>query len=218
MMNLNLFTSPQFGKASIEALSQDTYLLANFAAPFKNLLIPALKTVSYSAPFRHMTVRGGHKMSVAMTNCGDFGWISDRNGYRYDPIDPLTEKPWPSMPSVFLELATRALILAGFDNFKPNACLINRYDIGAKMSLHQDQDELDLNHPIVSVSLGITAIFLLGGLERTDKPQRVLLQHNDVLVWGGVDRMRFHGILPVKDALHSTFGRTRINLTFRKAN
>jgi DNA oxidative demethylase len=162
-------------------------------------------------------VPGGHQMSVAMTNCGAAGWVTDRSGYRYDCSDPETGKPWPAMPASFRELAGHAADAAGFDRFSPEVCLVNRYAPGARMSLHQDKDELDLGAPIVSVSLGLPAIFLFGGLKRSDKPVRFRLQHGDVAVWGGPARLAFHGVAPLADGEHPLLGRQRINLTFRKA-
>jgi alkylated DNA repair protein (DNA oxidative demethylase) len=156
-------------------------------------------------------------MSVAMTNCGGIGWVTDRTGYRYDALDPESGKPWPAMPSSFRELAGQAAAQAGFDRFSPDACLINRYQPGARMSLHQDKDELDFGAPIVSVSLGLPAIFLFGGLKRSDKASRFRLQHGDIAVWGGPARLLFHGVAPLADGEHPVMGRQRINLTFRKA-
>jgi alkylated DNA repair protein (DNA oxidative demethylase) len=156
-------------------------------------------------------------MSVAMTNAGPLGWVSDRRGYRYDPIDPDSGRPWPPMPAVFLQLADAAAAHAGFTGFVPDACLLNRYEAGARLSLHQDRDERDLGQPIVSVSLGIPAVFLFGGLQRADRPQRVPLAHGDVVVWGGPARLRYHGVLPLKPHHHPLLGETRINLTFRRA-
>jgi alkylated DNA repair protein (DNA oxidative demethylase) len=157
-------------------------------------------------------------MSVAMTNCGAAGWVTDRSGYRYDGIDPQSGKPWPEMPSVFRELAGRAAAAAGFDDFLPDACLINRYQPGARMSLHQDKDERDFGSPIVSVSLGLPAIFLFGGPERSDRPRRFRLEHGDIVVWGGPSRLFFHGVAPLADGEHNLLGRQRINLTFRRAH
>lgn len=220
MCNLNLFnrSDTKLEQSSEERLGKETYLLHNFTMPFEKSLLPALETVIAAANFRQMKTRRGFTMSVAMTNCGDLGWISDSKGYRYSKIDPITKKSWPCIPEVFFDLASSAAIAAGFNNFVPDACLINRYEVGAKMALHQDQDELDFNQPIVSISLGIPAIFLLGGLTKADKTQRILLSHGDVLVWGGADRLRFHGVLPIKSAMHPLFGNSRINLTFRKAH
>jgi alkylated DNA repair protein (DNA oxidative demethylase) len=155
-------------------------------------------------------------MQVAMTNCGTFGWCSDRRGYRYDRNDPHTGVPWPALPPVFLALAANAAREAGFDGYLPDACLINRYAPGNRLSLHQDRDEDDRVAPIVSVSLGLPATFLFGGFARSDRTVRVPLQHGDVVVWGGVDRMRFHGVSPVKPGRHEVVGEQRINLTFRK--
>jgi alkylated DNA repair protein (DNA oxidative demethylase) len=163
-----------------------------------------------------MITPGGHRMSVAMTNCGHLGWVTDRRGYRYDANDPEAQKPWPAMPPSFRELARQAAARAGFGAFSPDACLVNRYQPGAKMSLHQDKDELDFGAPIVSVSLGLPAIFLFGGLKRGDKPRRFRLEHGDVVVWGGAARLVYHGVAPLADGEHVLMGRQRINLTFRK--
>jgi alkylated DNA repair protein (DNA oxidative demethylase) len=165
-----------------------------------------------------MVTPGGFRMSVAMTNCGTYGWITDKKGYRYTSVDPLSNQPWPSMPQIFLDLANLAAAEAEFFNFVPDACLINCYEPGAKLSLHQDKDEKNLNEPVVSVSLGIPATFLFGGVHRSDKQQRIRLEHGDVVVWGGPSRLNYHGILPIKEAIHELVGRQRINLTFRKAN
>jgi alkylated DNA repair protein (DNA oxidative demethylase) len=155
-------------------------------------------------------------MSVAMTNCGERGWVSDRSGYRYDAVDPETQRPWPAMPQLFRTLAQDAAAAAGYAGFAPDACLINRYLPGTRLSLHQDRDELDLRAPIVSVSLGLPAVFLWGGLRRADRPTRVRLAHGDVVVWGGPSRLVFHGIAPLAEGDHALTGRERINLTFRK--
>ena len=192
-------------------------LLRGFARSFEADLIAALRDIEAQAPFRHMVTPGGHQMSVAMTNCGSFGWVTDRTGYRYDPNDPDTGTPWPPMPASFRVLAGQAAAEAGFDGFAPEVCLINRYVPGARMSLHQDRDELDLGAPIVSVSLGLPAIFLFGGLQRSDKTRRFRLEHGDVVVWGGPARLIFHGVAPLADGEHVLMGRQRINLTFRKA-
>ena len=164
-----------------------------------------------------MITPGGFRMSVAMTNCGVLGWVSDRSGYRYDVMDPEGSQPWPPMPDPFLRLATRAAAKAGFQKFVPDACLINRYDPGARLTLHQDKNELDYDQPIVSVSLGLPATFLFGGLKRADKTIRVQLRHGDVVVWGGPARLRYHGVLQLKEGHHPLTGGHRINLTFRKA-
>ena len=192
-------------------------LLRGFARSFETDLIADINAIVAQAPFRHMVTPGGHAMSVAMTNCGNAGWVTDRSGYRYDPGDPLTGKPWPAMPPSFSELAGQAAAQAGFPSFSPDACLINRYQPGAKMSLHQDRDEHDFGAPIVSVSLGLSAIFLFGGSKRSDKPQRYRLEHGDIVVWGGPARLNFHGVAPLADGEHPLLGRQRINLTFRKA-
>jgi alkylated DNA repair protein (DNA oxidative demethylase) len=198
-------------------LGPDASVLSGFALPEETALLAALQDVEANAPFRHMVTPGGYRMSVAMTNCGPLGWVTDRTGYRYVSVDPLSGLPWPPMPESFLRLATAAASEAGFINFAPDACLINRYEPGAKMSLHQDKDERDFHQPIVSVSLGIPAVFLFGGERRADKTIRVRLMHGDVVVWGGATRLRYHGVMPLKEDNHSSLGRYRINLTFRKA-
>jgi alkylated DNA repair protein (DNA oxidative demethylase) len=199
-----------------EIMAERAMLLRGFARRIEADLIAALREIVAQAPFRHMVTPGGHTMSVAMTNCGSQGWVTDRRGYRYDAIDPETGKPWPLMPASFRDLAARAAGQTGFNGFAPQACLINRYVPGAKMSLHQDKDELDLAAPIVSVSLGIPATFLFGGLSRSDKPNRYRLEHGDIAVWGGPSRLMFHGVAPLADGEHPVLGRQRINLTFRK--
>ena len=155
-------------------------------------------------------------MSVAMTNCGSYGWVTDRTGYRYDAADPESGKAWPRMPHAFFTLAQDAATSAGFEDFQPDACLVNRYETGARLSLHQDKNEHDFNAPIVSVSLGLPAIFLWGGLRREDKTIRIPLIHGDVMVWGGPARLRYHGVRPVTEGYHPQTGPYRINLTFRK--
>jgi DNA oxidative demethylase len=216
-MTSDLFDSVGDLRASQEAIVEGAILLRGFVRPVESELISALRAITEQAPFRHMQTPGGHRMSVAMTNCGGFGWITDRGGYRYDALDPRSGKPWPAMPPVFCDLAARAADSAGFVGFAPDACLINRYAPGARMSLHQDRDETDFSNPIVSVSLGLPAIFLFGGLKRSDKPQRFRLEHGDVVVWGGPARLVFHGVAPLADGEHVLLGRQRINLTFRKA-
>ncbi|HEX7790829.1 MAG TPA: DNA oxidative demethylase AlkB [Afipia sp.] len=198
------------------AIAPGAVLLTGFARPLEASLIAEVRGVIQDAPFRHLVTPGGHRMSVAMTNSGNVGWVSDRTGYRYSAIDPDSRRAWPPMPAVFSDLATRAAAKAGFPDFCPDACLVNRYEPGAKMSLHQDKDELDLDAPIVSVSLGLPATFLFGGLNRADKPARYRLVHGDVLVWGGPSRLVYHGVAPLADGEHPLLGRQRINLTFRK--
>ena len=198
-------------------MAEGAVLLRGLAKPFESDLIAALRDIAGQAPFRHMLTPGGHQMSVAMTNCGSLGWVTDCTGYRYDKDDPNTGKPWPAMPSSFRELAARAADRAGFGAFAPDACLINRYQPGARMSLHQDRDEQDFGAPIISVSLGLPAIFLFGGLKRSGKPRRFRLEHGDVVAWGGPARLAFHGVAPLADGEHALMGRQRINLTFRKA-
>ena len=198
-------------------MAEGAVLLRGFARASESELIGALRDIAGLAPFRHMVTPGGHSMSVAMSNCGNLGWVTDRSGYRYDTNDPETGKPWPAMPASFCHLAGQAAAQAGFQDFSPDACLINRYEPGARMSLHQDRDEDDFGAPIVSVSLGLPAIFLFGGSKRSDKPRRFRLEHGDVVVWGGPSRLVFHGVAPLADGEHALMGRQRINLTFRKA-
>lgn len=200
-----------------ESLGEGAALLRGFALRHERAILRALNGMIRAAPWRHMVTPGGLRMSVAMSNCGELGWVSDRRGYRYAPEDPQSGQPWPAMPRAFAQLARDAAAQAGFENFDPDACLVNRYDPGAKLSLHQDRNERDLGQPIVSVSLGLPATFLFGGLRRTDKPMRVPLAHGDVVAWGGASRMRYHGVLPLKGGTHPQLGSCRINLTFRKA-
>lgn len=201
-----------------ETLAPGAIVLRGFALTHQHELLAAVDTITAQSPFRHLVTPGGHTMSVAMTNSGPLGWVSDRSGYRYDPVDPQTGKPWPSMPGVFLDLAARAASAGGFEGFGPDACLVNRYEPGARLTLHQDRDEGNYAHPIVSVSLGVPAVFLFGGERRADRQQRVPLVHGDVVVWGGPSRLRFHGVQPIKAAQHPLLGALRINLTFRKAS
>jgi alkylated DNA repair protein (DNA oxidative demethylase) len=213
----DLFESVADVRPSREVMAEGAVLLRGFAQPVEAELITALRDIAAQAPFRHMVTPGGHRMSVAMTNCGRYGWVTDRKGYRYDANDPETAKPWPAMPASFRQLAGQAAARAGFDGFAPDACLVNRYEPAARMSLHQDKDETDFSAPIVSVSLGLPAIFLFGGMKRSDKPRRFRLEHGDVVVWGGPTRLFFHGVAPLADGEHASMGRQRINLTFRKA-
>lgn len=216
-MTADLFESVADARPPQQAMAEGAVLLRGFAKPFETGLIADIGDIVAQAPFRHMMTPGGHEMSVAMTNCGHAGWVTDRSGYRYDANDPEGGKPWPEMPPSFRELAGQAAAEAGFAKFLPDVCLINRYQPGARMSLHQDKDELDFGVPIVSVSLGLPAIFLFGGLKRSDKPRRYRLEHGDVAVWGGPARLAFHGVAPLADGEHAVMGRQRINLTFRKA-
>jgi alkylated DNA repair protein (DNA oxidative demethylase) len=198
-------------------LGPGALVLGGFALPFEAALVAAIAEVEASAPFRNMLTPGGRRMSVAMTSCGAFGWVTDRAGYRYVTEDPRTGRAWPAMPSVIAELGARAAERAGFPGFAPDACLVNRYEPGARMTLHQDRDERDFSQPIVSVSLGLPAVFLWGGERRTDRARRVALAHGDVVVWGGPARLRFHGVQPLADGVHPLLGRQRLNLTLRRA-
>jgi alkylated DNA repair protein (DNA oxidative demethylase) len=210
----DLFDSVQEEKA---ALGSDAMVLRGFASDIEAELLAALRAVTALAPFRQMVTPGGYTMSVAMTNCGAAGWVTDSSGYRYTKQDPVSGNPWPPMPAIFLSLATRAAAVAGFEAFLPDACLINRYAPGAKLSLHQDKNETDFTAPIVSVSLGLPAKFLFGGLRRNDPVTRVELRHGDVVVWGRSARLAYHGVDTLKDGDHPATGRCRFNLTLRKA-
>lgn len=200
-----------------QRLGPAAMVLRGFALPYVRDAISAIDFIDAISPFRHMMTPGGFTMSVALTNCGSLGWTTDRRGYRYTSIDPDTGKPWPLMPAVFARLARDAAQAAGFPDFEPDACLVNRYAPGARLSLHQDKNERDYDAPIVSVSLGMPATFLFGGDTRNSPTVKVPLQHGDVMVWGGVDRLRYHGVMPLKDQPHSLLGHQRINFTFRKA-
>jgi DNA oxidative demethylase len=217
LLAADLFASIPDVRPPREAMAEGAVLLRGFARPVETDLIAGIDEIVAQAPFRHMVTPGGHRMSVAMTNCGGAGWVTDRSGYRYNGVDPQSRQAWPPMPASFGALAARAAAEAGFGGFSPDACLINRYQPGARMSLHQDRDEDDFSAPIVSVSLGLPAIFLFGGLQRSDKPRRFRLEHGDIVVWGGPSRLAFHGIAPLADGEHALMGRQRINLTFRKA-
>lgn len=201
----------------IESLAQGAKLLRGFASADAALLVECIHQIAAASPFRHMVTPGGFRMSVAMTNCGQAGWITDRKGYRYDGIDPTTGNPWPEIPPPFVELAKTASAVSGFPNFEPDACLINRYEPGARLTLHQDRNEIDYTAPIVSVSLGLPATFLFGGDTRKERHRRYRLESGDVVVWGGPARLAFHGVTPLPDGEHPLTGRCRFNLTFRKA-
>ena len=216
-MTLPLFGEMERAPARQE-LGPGAALLRGFAEADAVALIGAVQDITARAPFRNMITPGGFRMSVAMTNSGALGWVTDRTGYRYDPVDPESGERWPPMPKLFARLASNAAAAVGFDSFIPDACLINRYEPGARLTLHQDRNEVDFGQPIVSVSLGLPAVFEFGGLHRKDKPVRLRLEHGDVVVWGGPDRLRYHGVLPLKEGHHSLVGPYRINLTFRKAS
>ena len=200
-----------------EDIATGAVLLRGQALPLEDDILAALQAVTAQAPFRRMVTPGGFVMSVAMTNCGAAGWITDRTGYRYDGVDPESGLPWPALPKPFLAVAIGAATEAGYPDFVPDACLINRYEPGTRLSLHQDKNERDMQHPIVSVSLGLPATFQFGGLKRTDAIRKYALRHGDVAVWGGPSRLCYHGVPALKDGLHDKLGRVRINLTFRGA-
>lgn len=213
----DLFADQQDALPAKEQLAAGTWLLRGFALPFVEEVLASLRGILRQAPFRQMVTPGGLTMAVALTNCGELGWISDRHGYRYGRLDPDSGEPWPAMPEGFLRLAGEAAAAAGYPGFVPDACLINRYLPGTRLSLHQDKNERDFAAPIVSVSLGVPAVFLFGGSARADKVQRIALRHGDVMVWGGEDRLRYHGVLALKEANHPLLGQRRINITLRKA-
>jgi DNA oxidative demethylase len=213
----DLFSAADCTLPARATLADGAVLLRGFALGQAESLLAAVNAVAAAAPFRRMQTPSGHTMSVAMTNCGALGWITDRHGYRYSPTDPLSGQAWPALPTVLRELADAAAGTAGFPGFAPDACLINRYVPGARMSLHQDRDEADLTAPIVSLSLGLPAIFLFGGLRRTEPVRRIVLVHGDIVVWGGPARLRYHGIAALKDGEHPATGTCRYNLTLRKA-
>lgn len=198
-------------------LGEGAWLLHGFALREAPDLLDTINLIAGAAAFRHLITPGGRRMSVAMTNCGEVGWHSDRSGYRYVECDPLSGKPWPVMPALFAQLAARAAHAAGFAHYRTDVCLINRYEPGARLTLHQDRDEGSFDAPIVSVSLGVPARFLFGGLQRSDRCQRVPLGHGDVVVWGGPSRMSYHGIAPLAESQHPATGNLRYNLTFRCA-
>lgn len=203
--------------ARVERISDQAFALRGFALPKAKELLAALDSVLLQAPLRQMQTPGGYTMSARLSSCGALGWTTDRDGYHYSPLDPLSARPWPAMPGVFLALAAAAASSAGFSGFVPDSCLINAYAPGAKMSLHQDKNERCHTAPIVSISLGLPAIFQFGGFERSDPTQRIALFHGDIMVWGGVDRLRYHGVMPIKPGHHSLFGEQRINITLRQA-
>ncbi|MBC7600309.1 MAG: DNA oxidative demethylase AlkB [Polaromonas sp.] len=218
-MTGDLFADQIEPYAAPQLIAPGAAILRGFALPQVERLMQGIHAVIAAAPLRHLVTPGGQTMSVAMSNCGPLGWTSDRHGYRYTAQDPATGQPWPNMPDGFGDLAQRAALEAGFDGFVPNACLINRYQPGARMGLHQDRDEggaaRDFTPPIVSISLGLPAVFLFGGLARTDKTTRWPLAHGDVVVWGGPLRLAFHGVAPLNDGTHPQLGAQRFNLTFR---
>ena len=214
-MNFDLFNDSSTNMR--EEICADVILLRGFALASEKELLRDIYQVSSLAPPRKMFTPGGLPMSAATTSCGEAGWVSDSYGYRYSTSDAHSQQSWPAMPDSFFTLAQQAATTAGFKKFSPDSCLINRYAVGAKMSLHQDKDEKDFSQPIVSVSLGLPATFLIGGLSRTDKTIKVPLTHGDVIVWGASARLFFHGVLPIKAGNHALLGEQRINLTFRKA-
>ncbi len=213
----DLFSGADESRPAVETMAEGAVLLRGFAAAEAANLVTAVNRIAAAAPFRHMVTPGGFTMSVAMTNCGSAGWVTDRRGYRYDPVDPASGKAWPKMPALFLGLAARAAAAAGFGGFAPDSCLINRYVPRSRLTLHQDRNERDFAAPIVSVSLGLPATFLFGGAKRSDRPKRLRLASGDVAVWGGPARLAFHGVDVLLEGEHDLTGRARLNLTFRRA-
>lgn len=213
----DLFGGNDPRQSAHQTIAPGAMLLRGFALDDQRALLDGIDRIATAAPFRRMQTPGGHVMSVAMTNCGGAGWVTDRRGYRYSPTDPETGRPWPAMPDAFLTLARAAAAQAGYADFRPDACLINRYAPGARMSLHQDRDERDMTQPIVSVSLGLPATFQFGGLKRGDPVAKYALLHGDCVVWGGPSRLCWHGVLTLKDGDHPATGPLRLNLTFRGA-
>src|SRR5947209_2820195 len=216
-MTADLFGTPRNSSWVVEPLAEGAAVLRGFASAEASALMDSLRQILTTAPFRHMITPGGLRMSVAMTNCGRAGWVTDRRGYRYEAADPMTGRRWPPIPVSFRELARNAADAAGFVGFEPDACLVNRYEPGTRLSLHRDENERDLSAPIVSVSLGLPAVFLFGGLSRGDRTRRVPLESGDVVVWGGPARLTYHGIAPLAAGEDPLTGQFRINLTLRKA-
>lgn len=216
-MTPDLFDLTDAITARAQPLAPGAVVLRGHALPHAAALRAGLDRVLAQSPWRHMVTPGGYSMSVAMTNCGSLGWVTDRSGYRYDPLDPHTGLPWPRLPAAFSRLATQAAAEAGFAGFAADACLVNRYDPGSRLSEHQDRNERDYGAPIVSVSLGVAAVFLFGGTKRSDKSIRVPLSHGDVVVWGGPARLRYHAVMPLQEAHHPFMGAQRVNLTLRTA-
>ena len=214
-MNYDLFDLSNNGETWTEEICKDAFVLRQYATTQASDFLQAITDISTQAPFRHMQTPGGYTMSASMTSCGKLGWVSDRIGYRYSTHDPQSKQPWPVMPEILRNFANKAAAEAGYPHFHPDACLINRYTPAAKMSLHQDRNERNYDAPIVSISLGVPATFLFGGMQRTDKTIKVPLAHGDVVVWGGESRLKFHGILPIKAGYHPLTGEDRLNITFR---
>jgi alkylated DNA repair protein (DNA oxidative demethylase) len=212
-----LFGALESHRPRSERLRAGAFVLRGFAIAESEAILKELPGLFAQAPLRHMTTPGGFRMSVSMSNCGVLGWVTDLSGYRYAPVDPESGRPWPAMPPLFTSLAARAAEQAGYAGFVPDACLINRYEPGARLTLHQDRNERDFGQPVVSVSLGLPALFQFGGARRTDRTVRVPLEHGDVVVWGGESRLSFHGVLPLREGTHPATGGCRINLTFRRA-
>ncbi len=208
--------APDFDALSIQ-ISPDAVLFKAALKPVASSLLEEIRTISGANPFRQRKTPGGQLMSAAMTNCGAWGWVTDADGYRYSDIEPETGRTWLPIPAVWIQWVNLFCQRAGLGTFNPDACLINRYAPGAGMGLHQDKDEKDLAIPIVSFSLGAPVLFRWGGLNRQEPVSEFLLEHGDVLVWGGADRMRFHGVKKLRRYQHPLTGHYRYNLTFRQS-
>ena len=196
-----------------QEILSDMYILRSFTSLAS--LIDEVKSVVQRAPLRYMQTPGGKKLNISMTNCGEYGWISESSGYRYTKHDPTSGQKWPNMPESFQLLAMQAARKCDFNGFKPNACLINHYKLGRNLTAHQDKNEPDLSQPIVSVSLGMSARFQIYGDSRNNKPLEIELYDGDVMVWGRSARLIYHGVKTNHSIPHPILGTHRINLTFR---
>ena len=208
---MNLFSQLEL-EPTHEELYPGAVLMRGLALPQDREFFAAMESIIAAAPLHHAVTPGGLPMGVMVTDCGDSRAFANR----WDAANTPGKQPWPRMPRVLYDFAIRCANRSGFPLFRPDACHINRYHAGIKLGLHQDRHEIDLNQPIVSISLGLECIFLLGGLQRTDKARHILLEHGDVIVWGGPSRMRFHGVQPLKPGSHPLTGPYRYNLTFRR--
>jgi len=208
---MNLF-SQLVAEPTHEEIFPGAVLMRSLALPQDNEFFTAAEAIIAARPLHHTTTPSGLPMGVMVTDCGDSRAFANR----WDTANPERMRLWPPMPPLLRDFAIRCAVRSGFPQFRPDACHINRYQAGTKLGLHQDRHECDWTQPIVSLSFGLECIFLLGGLQRTDKPRRILLEHGDVIVWGGPSRMRFHGVQPLKPGHHPLTGPYRYNLTFRK--
>jgi len=208
---MNLF-SQLAAEPTHEEIFPGATLMRGLAQAQDGEFLEAMQGVLSAAPLHHATTPTGLPMGVMVSDCG----TPEAFRRRWDPANPAVRQMWPPMPRALLDFSLRCAVRAGFPLFRPDTCHVNRYQAGTKLGLHQDRHECDMSQPIVSVSFGLECVFLLGGLERTDSPKRILLEHGDVIVWGGPSRMRFHGVQPLKPGHHPLTGPYRYNLTFRK--